>query len=122
MFSVKTKHSDPYTTAGLTRALYNFILVFLDISLLWSIVCTPGTNCVNLGCDAVPVGVHFLAFRSILVPSSSGSISSTWNGCAYNLLYIDSIRHAWRWLRNVEVRTNCRVQRMMCAGWWEFDV
>ena len=37
MFSVKTQHSDPYTTTGLIRALYNFILVFLDISLLWSI-------------------------------------------------------------------------------------
>jgi hypothetical protein len=35
MFSVKTQHSDPYTTTtGLTRALYNLILVFLDISLL----------------------------------------------------------------------------------------
>jgi len=38
MFSVKTQHSDPCTTAGLIRALYNFILVFLDISLLWSII------------------------------------------------------------------------------------
>ena len=37
MFSVKTQHSDPYTTTGLTRALYNFNLVFLDVSLLWSI-------------------------------------------------------------------------------------
>jgi len=38
MFSVKTQHSDPYTaTAGLTTALYNFILVFLDISLLWRV-------------------------------------------------------------------------------------
>ena len=37
MFSVKTQHSDPYTTTGLIRALYNFILVFLDISLFWSI-------------------------------------------------------------------------------------
>jgi TM2 domain-containing membrane protein YozV len=37
MFSVKTQHSDPYIATGLTRALYNFILVFLDISLLWSI-------------------------------------------------------------------------------------
>jgi len=37
MFSVKTQHSDSYTTAGLIRALYNFILVFLYISLLWSI-------------------------------------------------------------------------------------
>ena len=36
MFSVKTQHSDPFTTTGLTRALYNFILVFLDISLLWT--------------------------------------------------------------------------------------
>ena len=37
MFSAKTQHSDPYTTAGLIRALYNYILVFLDISLLRSI-------------------------------------------------------------------------------------
>ena len=37
MFSVKTQHSDPYTTTGLIRALYNFMLVFLDISLLWNI-------------------------------------------------------------------------------------
>ena len=37
MFSLKTQHSDPYTTTDLIRALYNFILVFLDISLLWSI-------------------------------------------------------------------------------------
>ena len=37
MFSVKTQHSDPYTTTGLIRALYNFILVFLDLSLLLSI-------------------------------------------------------------------------------------
>ena len=37
IFSVKTQHSDPYTTTGLIRALYNFILVFLDISLFWSI-------------------------------------------------------------------------------------
>ena len=38
MFSAETQHSDPYTTTDLTRALYNFILVFLDISLLWSIL------------------------------------------------------------------------------------
>ena len=37
MFSVKTQHSDPYTATGLIRALYSFILVFLDISLLWSV-------------------------------------------------------------------------------------
>jgi len=52
MFSVKTQHSDPYTTTGLTRALYNFILVFSDISLLWSItwhhipeVCSLDPHC-----------------------------------------------------------------------------
>jgi len=84
--------------------------------------CSLYTDCVNLGCDAVPVGVQFPVFRSILVPSSSGSISPTWNGCAYSLLYIDSIRHAWMWLRHSEIRTNCRVQWMMCADSWEFDV
>jgi len=36
MFSAKTQHSDPYTTTGLIRA-FGLILVFLDISLLWSI-------------------------------------------------------------------------------------
>jgi hypothetical protein len=35
--SVKAQHSDPYTTTGLIKALYNFILDFLDISLLWNI-------------------------------------------------------------------------------------
>ena len=39
MFSVKTQHSDPYTTTDLIRALYNLVLVFLNISLLWSIFC-----------------------------------------------------------------------------------
>ena len=34
IFSVKTQLSDPYATAGLIRALYNFILIFLAISLL----------------------------------------------------------------------------------------
>ena len=37
IFSVKTQHSEPYTTAGLIRALYNFVLVFLVIILLRSI-------------------------------------------------------------------------------------
>jgi hypothetical protein len=37
IFSVKVQHSDPYTATGLIRALYNFILDFLDISLLWNI-------------------------------------------------------------------------------------
>jgi len=37
MFSVKTQHSDQYTATGLIRALYNFILAFIDIGLLWSI-------------------------------------------------------------------------------------
>ena len=33
MFSVKNQHSDPYTATGLTRALYNFILVYLLVLL-----------------------------------------------------------------------------------------
>ena len=37
MFSVKTQHSNPHTATGLFGALYNFILVVLDIGLLWSI-------------------------------------------------------------------------------------
>jgi hypothetical protein len=45
MFSVKTQHSDPYTATGLIRALYNFILVFLDISLLWSIFWLAKEGC-----------------------------------------------------------------------------
>jgi hypothetical protein len=35
--SVKAQHSDPFTTTGLIKTLYNFILDFLDISLLWNI-------------------------------------------------------------------------------------
>jgi hypothetical protein len=35
--SVKAQHSDPHTATGLIKALYNFILDFLDISLFWNI-------------------------------------------------------------------------------------
>jgi hypothetical protein len=37
IFSVKTQHSEPYTTIGLIIVLYSFILNFLDTSLLWNI-------------------------------------------------------------------------------------
>jgi len=37
IFSIKTQHLVPYTTTDLIKALYNFILDFLNISLLWNI-------------------------------------------------------------------------------------
>jgi len=85
MFSVKTQHSDPYTATGLMRALYNFILVFLDINLFWSIfwfakearlpaaILTFISSSIKL--SLVTVVPRYLFYSSIFIPSISISIS-----------------------------------------------
>jgi hypothetical protein len=95
MLSVRIQHSDPYTTTGLIRVLYNFIFVFLDISLLWSIfwfskearfpaailsfisssirlsLVTIVPSYLVLFTSSISLKSHFLLFTTVFLPGSN---------------------------------------------------